>query len=179
MPTYVAFLRAVNVGGRVVRMAEVRRALEDSGFRDVVTHIQSGNVRVASPRRSVGAVAVEMSRVLSDLAGFEVPCIVRTPTQLRAVVAACDAVPPLLEGGGKRYVALADGPVPAAAAAELDAWDRPGERARVLGSEVLAELGTGFHRTSLTNARIERITGRTATWRDLAVLRTLDEKWGA
>ncbi len=120
MPSYVAFLRAVNVGGRFVKMAE-----------------------------------------------------------LRAVVEAVDGVPPLLEGAAKRYVALADARVPVQAAAELDAWDRPGERARALGWEMLAELTVPFHRSTLTNARIERITGRTTTWRDLTVIRALDERWGA
>lgn len=179
MPSYVAFLRAVNVGGRVVRMGDLRGVLADAGFDDVATHIQSGNVFVRTSMRSGAKVADAMSRTLGEWRGFDIPCIVRTPTQLRAALATVDGIPALLDGGGKRYLALADGPVPAAAAAELDAWDRPGERARVTGSEVLAELGIGFHRTSLTNARIERITGRTTTWRDLAVVRALDEKWGA
>lgn len=178
MPSYVAFLRAVNVGGRFVKMAELRSALERAGFTGVETHIQSGNVLVRSGRRSTGAVASEMAGVLGGFAGFDVPCIVRTPAQLRAAVAAIDAVPPLLDGG-KRYVALADGTVPAAAAEQLDAWDTPGERCRVLGSEILAELTDGFQKTTLTNARIERITGRTTTWRGVEVVRALDEKWGA
>ena len=50
---------------------------------------------------------------------------------------------------------------------------------RAVGAEVLAELAVPFHRTSLTNARIERITGRTTTWRDLGVVRAIDERWGA
>jgi uncharacterized protein (DUF1697 family) len=178
MPSYVAFLRAVNVGGRFVKMAELRVALEDAGFTDVATHIQSGNVFVRSGRRSCAAVATEMSSVLEEFAGFTVPCVVRTPAELRAALAAVDAVPPLI-AGGKRYVALADGAIPAAAATELDVWDAPGERCRVLGSEILAELANGFQNTKLTNTRIERITGRTTTWRDLKVVRAIDQKWGA
>ena len=178
MPSYVAFLRAVNVGGRFVKMAELRLELEDAGFTDVETHIQSGNVFVRSGRRSTAAVGTEMATVLGEFAGFDVPCVVRTPTQLRAALTAVDAVPALIEGG-RRYVAFADGPVPSAAAAQLDAWDAPGERCRVLGSEILAEMANGFQNTKLTNTRIERITGRTTTWRDLKVVRALDEKWGA
>jgi hypothetical protein len=49
----------------------------------------------------------------------------------------------------------------------------------VLGSEILAEMTSGFQKTTLTNTRIERITGRTTTWRDLKVVRAIDEKWGA
>ena len=77
MPSYVAFLRAVNVGGRFVKMAELRTELEGAGFTDVETHIQSGNVLVRSGRRSTGAVATEMARVLGEWAGFDVPCLVR------------------------------------------------------------------------------------------------------
>jgi uncharacterized protein (DUF1697 family) len=178
MPSYVAFLRAVNVGGRFVKMAGLRVALEDAGFTDVATHIQSGNVFVRSGRRSCAAVATEMSTVLEEFAGFAVPCVVITPVRLRAALAQVDAVPPFLPGA-KRYLAFADGPVPAPAAAQLDAWDAPGERCLVLGSQILAEMTAGFQNTKLTNARIERITGRTTTWRDLNVVRAIDEKWGA
>ena len=38
MPSHVAFLRAVNVGGRFVRMAELRAALKAAGFTDVQLH---------------------------------------------------------------------------------------------------------------------------------------------
>ncbi len=178
MPSYVAFLRAVNVGGRFVKMADLRTALTGAGFTDVETHIQSGNVFVRSGRRSTRTVATEMSRVLAEVSGFEVPCVVRTPVELRASLAAVDAVPPLL-AGGKRYLALADGAVPSAAAEQLDAWAEPGERCSVLGCEILVELANGFRNTKLTNTRIERITGRTTTWRDLKVVRALDERWGA
>ena len=73
---------------------------------------------------------------------------------------------------------LADGALPSAAAAQLDAWDEPGERCLVLGAEILAEMANGFQDRAHEH-RIERITGRTTTWRDLSVVRTIDEKWGA
>lgn len=177
MPRYVAFLRAVNVPGRVVTMAGLRAALQDGGFGDVATHIQSGNVLVSSRRRTTDAVAAQMRRVLTTWAGFDIPCIVRTPGELSALVAEADAVPPLLPGEGKRYLALADGPVPGEAADVFAAWNTDGERARALTGAVLADLTVGFHRTSLTNARIEKITGLTTTWRDLQVVRAVAEKW--
>jgi hypothetical protein len=99
MPSYIAFLRAVNVGGRFVKMDSLREALGDAGFSDVQTHIQSGNVFVRSARRTPGPVAVEISRVLTAHCGFDVPAIVRTPAQVRSVLAAVDAVEPLLVGG--------------------------------------------------------------------------------
>ena len=178
MPVHVAFLRAVNVGGRQVRMADLRDVLTEAGFEEVETYIQTGNVRVRTSRRSTAKVAAELARVIEAWKGFAVPCIVRTPAQLRALVAAVDAVPALLKPAGKRYLALADGTVPSAAAEALEAWDADRERVRVLGTDVLAELGNPFNQTRLTNARIEKMTGLHTTWRDVKVVRELAERWG-
>lgn len=179
MSSYVAFLRAVNVGGRFVKMADLRDALSSSGFGDVKTHIQSGNVRVSSTRRSAVKVAEDLSRALTEWAGFEIPAIVRTPTQLGALMATVDSLPCLLGAEARRYVAFASGAVPAGATRTLDAWDQPGERARVVGADVIADFTVDFHSIKLTNARIEKVTGLTTTWRDVKVVRAVTEKWGS
>ncbi len=179
VPRYVAFLRAVNVGKRQVKMADLRTVLEEAGYTEVETYIQTGNVLVRTPARSAHRVATGLGAAIETWKGFAVPCVVRTPRQLRELVSAVDAVPALLQPEGRRYVAIADGEVPAAAAAELDAWADDGERVRVLGSAVLAELGNPFHESRLTNTRVEKITGLTTTWRDLKVVRELAERWGA
>ncbi|MEO7070040.1 MAG: DUF1697 domain-containing protein [Nostocoides sp.] len=178
MPSYVAFLRAVNVGGRFVKMAELRSALSDNGFDAVETHIQSGNVRVTSPMRSSVKVAAEVHRVLTDRIGFDVPAIVRTPAQLRALMATIDGLPSLHGAEARRYVAFASDTVPAEATRTLDAWNETGERAKVFGADVVADLIVEFNKITLTNTRIERITGLTTTWRDVKVVRAVTEKWG-
>ncbi|RZA31633.1 MAG: DUF1697 domain-containing protein, partial [Lysobacteraceae bacterium] len=51
MSTYVALLRAVNVGGTgKLPMAELRQLCEASGFAGVRTYIASGNVVLQSER---------------------------------------------------------------------------------------------------------------------------------
>ena len=53
LTTYVALLRAVNVGGRnAIAMADLRRFLGDLGFADAQTLLQSGNVVFRGPTRS-------------------------------------------------------------------------------------------------------------------------------
>ena len=45
MPTHIALLRGINVGGKaMVAMAELRAMFADLGFADVKTLLQSGNV---------------------------------------------------------------------------------------------------------------------------------------
>ena len=46
----IAFLRAVNVGGRVVKMDRLRALFEGEGFTGVETFIASGNVIFDSRR---------------------------------------------------------------------------------------------------------------------------------
>ncbi len=177
MPRYVAFLRAVNVGGRFVKMADLRAALVDGGFGDVETHIQSGNVHVSTAMRSPAKVAATLEALLAERAGFEIPAIVRTPRELASLLAQADGIPAMLRGEPKRYLALASGPVPGEGRRLLEAWDRPGEALRVLSDAVLGEFSIAFHTIRLTNARLEKMTGLTTTWRDLAVVRTIAEKW--
>ena len=49
MPKHVVLLRGVNLGSRNrVAMPKLREALEDAGFDDVQTYLQSGNVVLSS-----------------------------------------------------------------------------------------------------------------------------------
>ena len=83
MPTWIGFLRAVNVGKRQVKMQALRELLQDKGFEDVETHIQSGNLKVRCATRSPSRVEAELRTLISDAFGFDVPVVVRTPAQLR------------------------------------------------------------------------------------------------
>ena len=47
---YVAFLRGVNVGGRIIRMAELKACFEKAGFSEVKTFLQSGNITFESDK---------------------------------------------------------------------------------------------------------------------------------
>ena len=176
MPTYVAFLRAVNVAPRWVKMARVNTLLPEHGYAEVATHIQSGNLRVTTPTRSAAKVAAHLRTVLSEEFGFDIPTIVRTPAQLRELVATVEGMPSPLPDARVYVAFLAE--VPSAMARDqLDAWETAGERAAVVGPNVVLWLAVPFHKARLTNARIESIAG-IATTRDLKVVRTLAEKWG-
>ncbi|MGV0811766.1 DUF1697 domain-containing protein [Mycolicibacterium boenickei] len=70
MTSYVAFLRGVNVGGVNLKMAEVKKALEEAGFTEVRTILASGNVLLDS---TSGAKKVRSSaeQALRDAFGYE------------------------------------------------------------------------------------------------------------
>jgi len=177
VPSYVVLLRAVNVGGRQLKMAQAREVLSGNGFEDVESHIQTGNFLLRSARRSDVAVEDEVARVLSDHAGFPIVAIARKPPELTALVKAVDGIPAPL-GSRARYVTFLAKPPAATAARALEEWDVAGERAHVIGKDVLVDFAVSFHQAKLTGARIERVLGVEGTARNLSVVRKLAEKWG-
>jgi uncharacterized protein (DUF1697 family) len=83
---FVALLRAINLG-RVNRvpMGDLRVALTDAGFTDVVTHLQSGNVILGSTKRSPAAVATAVERLVETEFGVDTDVVVRTPGELAKI----------------------------------------------------------------------------------------------
>lgn len=178
MPRHVVFLRAVNVGGRKLAMAEARKVLEDSGFADVESHIQTGNFLVSSSLRSLAAVEQAVGEVLGAHAGYDIVAVARRPADLTALVEVVDAIPVSLQGEQSRYVSFCAAAPTAKRAADLEGWDTPGERAHVIGKDVVLEFALPFHTAKLTGPRIEKVLGVAGTARNMTVVRALAQKWG-
>ena len=83
---YVAFLRAVNVGGRIVKMEGLRRLFSSLGFRDVRTYIQSGNVLFDASQKDSAAISRKIEERLQKSIGYEIRVFLRTITQLQEML---------------------------------------------------------------------------------------------
>lgn len=175
MPTYIAFLRAVNVGNRKFSKDAIVQACRAAGCTDVETYINTGNVRVTTPLRSVAKVEAALETAFAEAAGFEVPTIALTQRELRDIAA--DAVEIGAGHEGRYYVSLLKQAPSAATAARLDGAGKDGERAVVRGRGAHLLLGEDYHSARLTNAVVEKHLG-VSTNRNLNVIRTLAEKWG-
>ena len=84
---YVAFLRAINVGGHTVRMEALRRQFESVGGTNVETFIASGNVIFDTTRRNAAALERAIEEHLGTALGFPVATFLRTIPELAAVAA--------------------------------------------------------------------------------------------
>lgn len=177
MATYVAFLRAINVGGRVAKMTDLRTGLSRMGFGDIESHIQSGNLRFTSSLRSAAKAETAVETALEELLGFTVRTILRTPAQLGELSSYGASLHAPLDGDLRRYVTFLKEEPDDELVAMMDDWDVPGERAHVHGREVYLWLAHPSHKARLTNGRIER-RGAVATTRDWKVISALAEKWG-
>lgn len=84
---YVVLLRGINVGGKnKVSMAALRSTLEDAGYEDVRTYIQSGNVLVTTDRPARD-LEEHIERTIEGHFDVPIVVVVRSEAQMRAVVA--------------------------------------------------------------------------------------------
>ncbi len=86
---YAVLLRGINVGSsspRVV-MKDLRERLEQEGFSEVSTYINSGNILLDSSLSREEA-AENIRRILYDLSGAEIPLLIKTVDDMRAIAGA-------------------------------------------------------------------------------------------
>lgn len=84
---YIAFLRAINVGKRQVKMTRLRELFAELGYGAVRTYIQTGNVFFEAPATDRAALERAIERQLLDALGFAVTTIVRTVAAVAAALA--------------------------------------------------------------------------------------------
>jgi uncharacterized protein (DUF1697 family) len=178
MATFVAFLRAVNVGKRKYPMAELREALTDAGFEKVETHIQTGNVLFRTGLRSRERVVAALEEAMRADRGFEVPVVLLTPGELRETY---EEAVRLADGRTLKghYVSLLAQKPTKQASDALEARSSDGEEVRV-GARAAHLMLTSkpYHEAKVGNAEVEKHLG-VATTRNLTVISKLVEKWGS
>jgi uncharacterized protein (DUF1697 family) len=179
MPTYVAFLRAINLGAtRKFPKTAIVAATEAAGATDVQTWINTGNVLLTTRLRSRARVEAALEEAYAEAAGFEVPTIALTPTELATVAVDADELAAGFEGLGMHYVSLLKAEPEPALVAEAEALSDDRERLVVRGraAHLLMVERDGYHGARLGNAAVERRLG-VATNRNATVIRTLAERW--
>ena len=180
MPSYIAFLRAVNVGKRQVKMASLREWLVEEGFTDVETHIQTGNLKVTTSMRSAAKVEKRLEEILLERCGFEVPCIVFTPAELTQVYADAAALAPpkgVKAADGKRFVVFYKQPPGKAHLDQVAAFTAPREGVWVVGRAAHVWI-PGPMMDGVVFGSLAKVF-EPGTNRNFNVLTTLAEKWGA
>jgi uncharacterized protein (DUF1697 family) len=141
----IALLRGVNVGkNRRISMTELREKLSASGYDDVRTHGQSGNVVFTSRK---GAASLE--RELRDTLG--VPVVVRTAAELAAVVES-NPLGDVADNGSRYLVAFLSRALPAPERRALEEAAVAPERLVVRGRELYSWHPDGLYASPLAKA---------------------------
>ena len=84
---YLALLRGINVGGNnIIKMADLKACLENMGFTDVVTYIQSGNVLFRAAEKDKTRLTTKIEGVLSERFNYKSRMVVVTRKELEKAI---------------------------------------------------------------------------------------------
>lgn len=86
MITYISMIRGINIGGKRVKMAELRDLYVSMGFLDVKTYIQSGNVIFKSENNDQEDIVQKIVQKILETFNYSVKVVIRTLDDLNMVV---------------------------------------------------------------------------------------------
>jgi uncharacterized protein (DUF1697 family) len=175
---WVALLRGINLGARnKVPMPELRRLLEEGGYRDVRTYIQSGNVLFTTKASGRAALARELERTVEDAFGVSAAVVLRTFEEIGRVARSH----PFGDDGSKTHVAFLAKKPRAADVRELKRLEIAPDRFEIVGSEVYLHYPKGVQGSRLSGAVLERqlrVPATVRNWRTVMRLAEMAEECG-
>jgi len=172
---HVALLRGVNVSGKnKVSMAHLAQMFEDAGCRDVETYIQSGNVVFAANATLARRLSEIIEQAISSSFGYQVPVVIRSASELDAVVHRNPFVAEVTDTKALHVAFLADEPT-STQLGSLDPPRSPPDRFVVRGREIYLCCPNGIGRSKLTNAYFDAKLETTSTFRNWKTVTQLFE----
>jgi uncharacterized protein (DUF1697 family) len=190
MPTHVALLRGINLGGHnKVAMAELRELVGSLGHADVATYIQSGNVVFTSDQSDTAALAAALEQAIATSLG--VPCRVVVLSREELAQVARDnpyTDEPNLRAVHAVFLSGDPGPdVAERVAAAQQIADKQGSRdtAQLVGRTIFLHTPDGYGRSDLAAALVklgqkktDTVTGTARNWATVTKLLTMCEPAG-
>jgi uncharacterized protein (DUF1697 family) len=178
MPKYVAFLRAINVGGHTVKMDYLRGLFAGVGFVNVETFIASGNVIFDSKSRNTTSLEQKIERHLLRMLGYEVRTFIRVTSELAEVA---DHKPfsksELNAAGHTLYVGFLPEKPSHDAKKKVLSLSGATDDFAVHGREVFWLRRTSLSESAVSGALLEKTLEMPATFRNVNTVRRLTAKY--
>jgi uncharacterized protein (DUF1697 family) len=163
MSVMISMLRGVNVGGNnKIKMTELKALYESLGFIDVQTYIQSGNVVFKSSAKDSATLGKKIGTAIEKKCGFCPEVIVRTPEELREVIARNPFSKRKDIEPGKLLVMFLAADPGDAARKTLKSVEAPVEEIKPLGKEIYIYFPDGQGQSKLKFAQIDKAINKTA-----------------
>lgn len=173
MPRYIAFLRAINIGGHTVKMVDLRQLFESLGFTEVETFIASGNVIFEAGSDTPQELERLIEAGLRETLGYEVATFIRTPQEL-ASLAGCQPFPEAQFVAAVAFnVAFLKEPLDDVLVQKLMLRKTDIDDFQVRGREVYWLCRKKQSESSFSNAVLEKTTGKPSTLRGMNTLKKM------
>jgi uncharacterized protein (DUF1697 family) len=167
MTKYLALLRGINVSGHnMIKMDALKKMLENMGFQNVETYIQSGNVFFESEEENAAGIGFKIKQEISKVFGYDVPVIMVSKKDLEL----CFKNNPYLKEKEcdikKLYVAFISKELTAAAINDLKISNFKPDEAAIDSNRIYIKYAIGAGKTNLDQKYIEKKLNVVATIRN-------------
>lgn len=175
MNTYIALLRAINVGGNnLIKMADLKLILAGIGLENVRTYIQSGNVAFECAEADKTTLGTKMSAAIETSHGFAPPVFILEKAE---IVAALDAFDLAYEEEKYVYFNFLERPATDAKLSEADDLLLTGDAYKLTDKVLYLHCAAGIGRSKLA-VKLNRLLGVEATARNLRSVKKIIELAG-
>ena len=173
MERYIAMLRGVNVSGqKKIKMDELRNYLEKTNFYDVKTYIQSGNI-VFSSEETKEVLPGSIESNIKKHFGFEVPTVVKAPSDFEHVLLNCPFLKDTARDFGKVYITFLSREPEANHIAALAETNYSPEEYIIDGAIIFVYAANGYGKAKLNNNLFEqklKVSATTRNWKTVEKL---------
>lgn len=180
MIKYLALLRGINVSGHnMIKMDALKKMLENMGFQNVETYIQSGNVFFESEEENAAGIGFKIKQEISKVFGYDVPVIMVSKTDLEL----CFKNNPYLKEKEcdvkKLYVAFISKELSPLAINDLKISNFKPDEAAIDSNRIYIKYAIGAGKTNLDQKYIEKKLNVVATIRNWNTVTKLLEMYNS
>ena len=179
MSRYIAFLRAINVGGHTVKMDYLRQLFEGLDFSNVETFIASGNIVFESNATNLTMLEKKIAKHLHKEFGYEVATFIRTPIELAAIAVYQPFPQPEFDAAAAFNIAFLAEPPSAAVTQKLMALKTDLDDFHVQGREVYWLCKKKQSESTFSNAVLEKTLGQPSTLRGVKTIVKMAAQYAA
>ena len=177
MPRFIAFLRAINVGGRNVTMTALRAHFEKLSLTKVETFISSGNVIFEAKEDDARALRRKIESHLARSLGWEVSAFLRTDSEVAAIAGRRPFSEKEIESAAAFNVAFLAESLDEAGSQSVAKFKTGIDDFHVWGREVYWLCRKKQSESAFSNKAFEKALKRRATFRGMATVKKLAEKY--
>lgn len=179
MTRYIAFLRAINVGGHTVKMDRLRALFEELDLAGVATFIASGNVIFESPQNNARTLERQIEAHLQDALGYTVDTFVRTDREVAGIASLAPFGPNEPADGHAIYVSFLPARLSDEKQSQLSTFLNVADDIHVNDREIYLLFRKKLSESGFSGAALEKALSVPSTMRNLNTIQRLAKKYPA
>ena len=177
MTKYIAFLRAINVGGHTVKMDLLRQLFESLDFSNVETFIASGNVIFDTKSSDAKSLEKKIEKHLKENLGYEVSTFIRTDAELADIAKYQAFKKSEIDSATAFNVAFLSDPLDDSSVKKLMALKTDIDNFHAHGRQMYWLCRKKQSDSTFSNAVLEKKLGIRSTIRQMSTIQKMAEKY--